>query len=148
MKIIINKTINKLASKLVVIKNDRQVENFRKDKDDDFCELKCNEGDSIVIRLKSFCSLSAPVAKYICHDDNDIVYVGPTHICKIWEMVNFKILPYFTLFFVVLEFSFKSISYSWFCAVMVVLTALSLIVMQLGMHFPFMTNRLYRSYKL
>lgn len=141
MKIIINRSFINIFARIIVYRNQQKMNSISIRGDG--CELHVREGDQVEVRLKSLCLWSSTIASFVYHEGNDSYYVSPTMVCKIWELASFKILPYFSLLFLVLRASIVSETYEWFCTYMVVLTALSLMGLQICMQIPYMRKELF-----
>lgn len=146
MKIYINRAFIKLLSKISVYRNTKEISVIPANRD--LCELEVKEGDKIEIRLKSLDLFSTKVATINCQEDKYIYYVGPTMLLKGWEILSFKFLPYFTILFLAIKPLANSESYDWFCTGMIVVSALSLIILQLGMAIPAMQKKLFKVEKI
>lgn len=146
MKIIVNRGFERFLTRVVVFKNAQEIVACPIKKD--YCEFSAKEGDQIVIKLKSLGASALTVACFDYHEWKDTFYVGPTMLCKIWELFNFKILPYICLLLLAIGAAIESDTYSWFCAGMIVLTALSLIIFLACMLIHPMRKRLFQSVDL
>ncbi len=142
MKIIINRGFDKLLTKIIVFKNEREVNacHFQ----NDYCALDAIEGDRIVVKLKFPDTSTVTIASFIYHRGNDIYYVYPTTLCKIWELLTYAVLPYTGLLLLALRAAINSEAYSWFCAAIIALTALSLVCLKTCVLLPSMRKRLLR----
>lgn len=142
MKIIINRGFDKAFSRILIIKNADKaiVSHFKKD----YCEIKAEDGDRIVIKLGFLDTSKLTVGSFVYHKGIDIAYVSPTTMCKIWEFANFKLLPYLCLLLFVFKVVIESDTYEWFCTCMIVLTALSLICFMFCTIIPYVRNQMYK----
>lgn len=136
----------KLLSKISVYRNTKEISVIPANRD--LCELDAKEGDKIEIRLKTLDMFSTKVATINCQEDKHIYYVGPTMLLKCWETLSFKLLPYFTILFLAIKPLVNSESYDWFCSSMIVMTALSLIILQFGMAIPAVQKKLFKVEKI
>lgn len=139
MKIIVNRGFENMLARVVVFKNARPIIVCPIQKD--FCEMDAKEGDHIEIKLKALGMIS--LASFTYQEDKDTIYIQPTLLCKRWEVASYRVLPYFSLFFVVLQAVIKSVAYGWFCAGILVLTALSLMGLEVCKSIPSMRSRLF-----
>lgn len=142
MKFIVNRGFNNTFSRIVVFKNAQRIMVCPMRKD--YCEFDAKEGDNIVIKLKYLDTYTMTIASFAYHEGKEIFYAHPTKMCKLWELANFKILPYLSLLFLVLQTTIKSDAYDWFCAGIIVLTALSLLCFQYSMLISYMRKRLFK----
>lgn len=143
MKVFVDKGFDSNMDKLCILKNGIDV-NVSSKRTDDYIELETNIGDRISIELKSFDTTRRHVSSIVCDQDYQICYIGPTMKCKIWEIANYKILPYVSMFSLVLEPAVQSTCYGWFCASMVVATALSLFSYKLCNLIPSVQKNMYK----
>lgn len=139
MKIIVNRGFENMLARVVVFKNARPIIVCPIQKD--FCEMDAKEGDHIEIKLKALGMIS--LASFTYQEGKDTIYIHPTLLCKRWEVASYRVLPYFSLLFVVLQAVIKSVAYGWFCAGILVLTALSLIGLEVCKSIPSMRSRLF-----
>lgn len=139
MKVIINRGTDKLLSRILVYKNDNKYETHTTD----ILTLDAKEGDNILIKSKSLDFLSATIATFVCESKDDILYIYPTILSKIWNAVNYIILPYSCLFLESLRLVITSETFKWFCVFMIALTALSVVCQKLSMHILFLRKRMY-----
>lgn len=124
MKIIVSRDLDKIFTKIEVFKNEQKIMLSPIGKD--YCVLDAKEGDQIVIRLKYLMGMYT-IASFVYHEGLDTFYVSTTKKYKIWMLVN-CILAYLNIFLVGIKSAVNSEVYDWFCTVMVVLMALSLII--------------------
>lgn len=141
MKIIVNRGFDNMLTSIVVFKNGQPAIACPIQKD--FCEMDAKEGDRIEVKLIAHGMISQRLAAFTYQEGKDTVYIRPTILCKRWEMANYRVLPYFSLFFVVLQAVIKSVAYGWFCAGILVLTALSLMGLEVCKSIPSMRSRLF-----
>ena len=139
MKIIVNRGFENMLARVVVFKNARPIIVCPIQKD--FCEMDAKEGDRIEIKLKALGMQT--LASFTYQEGKDTVYIWPTLLCKRWEVASYRVLPYFSLLFVVLQAVIKSVAYGWFCAGLLVLTALSLMCLEVCKSIPSMRSRLF-----
>lgn len=138
MKIIVNRGFSNILTRIIVFKNSQIVMVCPHKKD--YCEFDAKEGDEIVVKLKSHDT----IASFVYHEGNDTFYIGPTTMCRRWELANFKIFPFLSLFFIILSASIKSDAYEWFCVGTIVLLALSLLTFYSCMRNLSMQKRLFK----
>ena len=141
MKIIVNRGFDNMLTSIVVFKNGQPAIACPIQKD--FCEIDAKEGDRIEIKLKALGMISQRLAAFTYQEGKDTVYIRPTMLCRRWEIANYRVLPYFSLLFVVLQAVIKSVAYGWFCAGILVLTALSLMGLEVCKSIPSMRSRLF-----
>ena len=141
MKIIANRGFDNMLTSIVVFKNGQPAIACPIQKD--FCEMDAKEGDRIEIKLIAHGMISQRLAAFTYQEDKDTIYIQPTLLCKRWEVASYRVLPYFSLFFVVLQAVIKSVAYGWFCAGILVLTALSLMGLEVCKSIPSMRSRLF-----
>ena len=141
MKIIVNRGFENMLTSIVVFKNGQLAIACSVQKD--FCEMDAKEGDHIEVKLIALGMISQRLVSFNFQEGKDTVYIRPTMLCKRWEMANYRVLPYFSLFFVVLQAVIKSVAYGWFCAGILVLTALSLMGLEVCKSIPSMRSRLF-----
>lgn len=141
MKIIVNRGFDNMLTSIVVFKNGQPAIACPIQKD--FCEMDAKEGDRIEIKLIAHGMISQRLAAFTYQEGKDTIYIQPTLLCKRWEVASYRVLPYFSLFFVVLQAVIKSVAYGWFCAGILVLTALSLMGLEVCKSIPSMRSRLF-----
>ena len=141
MKIVVNRGFENMLASVVIFKNARPIIACPIQKD--FCEMDAKEGDHIEVKLIALGMISQRLVSFNFQEGKDTVYIRPTMLCKRWEMANYRVLPYFSLFFFVLQAVIKSVAYGWFCAGILVLTALSLMCLEVCKSIPSMRSRLF-----
>ena len=141
MKIIVNRGFDNMLTSIVVFKNGHPAIACPIQKD--FCEMDAKEGDRIEVKLIALGMISQRLAAFTYQEGKDTVYIWPTLLCKRWEVASYRVLPYFSLLFVVLQAVIKSVAYGWFCAGILVLTALSLMCLEVCKSIPSMRSRLF-----
>jgi len=141
MKIIVNRGFENMLTSIVVFKNGQPAIACSVQKD--FCEIDAKEGDRIEVKLIALGMISQRLAAFTYQEGKDTVYIRPTMLCRRWEIANYRVLPYFSLLFVVLQAVIKSVAYGWFCAGILVLTALSLMGLEVCKSIPSMRSRLF-----
>ena len=141
MKIIVNRGFENMLASVVIFKNARPIVACPIQKD--FCEMDAKEGDHIEVKLIALGMILRRLAAFTYQEGKDTVYIRPTMLCKRWEVANYRVLPYFSLLFVVLQAVIKSVAYGWFCAGILVLTALSLMCFEVCKSIPSMRSRLF-----
>lgn len=141
MKIIVNRGFDNMLTSIVVFKNGQPAITCPIQKD--FCEMDAKEGDRIEVKLIALGMIAQRLAAFTYQEGKDTIYIHPTLLCKRWEVASYRVLPYFSLLFVVLQAVIKSVAYGWFCAGILVLTALSLIGLEVCKSIPSMRSRLF-----
>ncbi len=141
MKIVVNRGFENMLASVVIFKNARPIIACPIQKD--FCEMDAKEGDHIEVKLIALGMILRRLAAFTYQEGKDTVYIRPTMLCKSWERANYRVLPYFSLLFVVLQAVIKSVAYGWFCAGILVLTALSLMGLEVCKSIPSMRSRLF-----
>ena len=144
MKIIVNRGFNKIFSRIIILKNSQEIIVCSSIKD--YYEIDAKKGDRIVVKLKAFSTFTSQIANFVCNDEYDTYYICPTIVLRGWELLNFKVLPYFSLLFLVLKISIMSELYIFFCTGMILLTALSLMSLQFCMLIPALQVKLFKLY--
>ncbi len=128
MKIIVNRGFENMLANVVIFKNARPI--IACPIQNDFCEMDAKEGDHIEVKLIALGMISQRLAAFTYQEGKDTVYIWPTLLCKRWEVASYRVLPYFSLLFVVLQAVTTSAACKWLCAGVLVLTALSLLSFQ------------------
>ena len=143
MKIIANRGFDKLLTRIIVLRNAEEttVGYFK----NDCCELDAKDGDHIVVKLRYLDTSAVTIASFVYHTGNDVYYVCPTRMCRIWELLNYCILPYTCLLLLALEVAVECEAYAWFCVAMTVLMLVSLLGLKISMLIPSMRKRLMRT---
>ena len=141
MKIIVNRGFENMLTSIVVFKNGQPAIACSVQKD--FCEIDAKEGDRIEVKLIALGMISQRLAAFTYQEGKDTVYIRPTMLCRRWEIANYRVLHYFSLLFDVLQAVIKSVAYGWFCAGILVLTALSLMGLEVCKSIPSMRSRLF-----
>mgnify|MGYP004443278663 FL=1 len=141
MKVIINRGFDRCTAKPIIFINGNKYV-FTNTCDIIECDTKA--GDIINVKLMSLDATTVSIGKFICSGELSICHIGPSVFCKIWELVNYKILPYFSIIFLVLKSAIHSTNYNWFCTSMVVLTALSLFCFKMCMLIPCIRKNFYK----
>ncbi|CCX67061.1 putative uncharacterized protein [Prevotella sp. CAG:1058] len=119
MKIIVNRGIDNIFTRIRVFKNGQLMAACPKERD--YFELDAMDGDRIVVKLKY-----VTVASFVYREGQDVFYISPTRMSKIWSWLNFFIFPYLTLVLFVINAMIVSDAYDFLCIGMLVLTVLSL----------------------
>lgn len=134
MHIIINRGFENQLTRTIVFKN-KEIATSLSFKNDHY-HLCANEGDQFSIKLKVLGLHEISIADFSYKPGMNICYITESWAYKVWEMANYKILPYLCL--VLLGFSAiaKSEQYEWICACAIALTALSLMAFQLCLLCP------------
>lgn len=92
-------------------------------KERDYCELDAMDGDRIVVKLNYVI-----IASFVYREGQDVFYISPTRMSKIWSWLNFFIFPYLTLVLFVFKAMIVSDAYGLLCTGMLVLMVLSLML--------------------
>ena len=121
MKIIVNRGLDNIFTRIRVFKNGHLMVVCPKERD--YCELDAMDGDRIVVKLKY-----VTVASFVYREGQDVFYISPTRMSKIWSWLNFFIFPYLTLVLFVFKAMIVSDAYGLLCTGMLVLTVLSLML--------------------
>lgn len=119
MRIIVNRGIDNIFTRIRVFKNGQLMAACPKERD--YFELDAMDGDRIVVKLKY-----VTVASFVYREGQDVFYISPTRMSKIWSWLNFFIFPYLTLVLFVFKAMIVSDAYGLLCIGMLVLTVLSL----------------------
>ena len=119
MKIIVNRGLDNIFTRIRVFKNGHLMVVCPKERD--YCELDAMDGDRIVVKLNYVI-----IASFVYRDGQDIFYISPTRMSKLWSWLNFSVLPYLTLVLFVINAMIVSDAYDFLCIGMLVLTVLSL----------------------
>lgn len=128
MKIVVNRGFENMLTSIVVFKNGQLAIACSVQKD--FCEIDAKEGDRIEVKLIALGMISQRLVSFNFQEGKDTVYIRPTMLCKRWEMANYRVLPYLSLLFLVLQSVTTSAACKWLCTGVLVLTALSLLSFQ------------------
>jgi len=121
MRIIVNRGLDNIFTRIRVFKNGHLMVVCPKERD--YCELDAMDGDRIVVKLKY-----VTVASFVYREGQDVFYISPTRMSKIWSWLNFFIFPYLTLVLFVFKAMIVSDAYGLLCTGMLVLTVLSLML--------------------
>lgn len=121
MRIIVNRGIDNIFTRIRVFKNGQLMAACPKERD--YFELDAMDGDRIVVKLKY-----VTVASFVYREGQDVFYISPTRMSKIWSWLNFFIFPYLTLVLFVFKAMIVSDAYGLLCTGMLVLTVLSLML--------------------
>lgn len=121
MKIIVNRGLDNIFTRIRVFKNGQLMAACPKERD--YFELDAMDGDRIVVKLKY-----VTVASFVYREGQDVFYISPTLMSKIWSWLNFFIFPYLTLVLFVFKAMIVSDAYGLLCTGMLVLTVLSLML--------------------
>lgn len=141
MKIIFSRGLGYSPARLVVFRNGQRIRICSVKKD--YCVFDAQEGDQIIVELKYLGIPTLPIASFVCRGENDTFSVGPTAMCKRWEMANLRIFPWFCALFLLLKILVRSDTHEWLFAGMLAFTILSLVCFQVCMSIPFMLKRLF-----
>lgn len=82
MKIIVNRGLDNIFTRIRVFKNGHLMVVCPKERD--YCELDAMDGDRIVVKLKY-----VTVASFVYREGQDVFYISPTRMSKIWSWLNF-----------------------------------------------------------
>lgn len=143
MKLIIDKGINNIFSRILIIRNGKEKTIFPTDCD--YCEFPIEKNNILDISLKTRISGTIPLTSISYSQEKNIIYIRPSTLYKVWESVNFKWLPYLCIILLVLGISIDNSIYEWVCAVMIALTAISLMTMQFGQWIPSIRKKLFHA---
>jgi hypothetical protein len=146
MKIIVNRGIDKILTKIVVLKNAQEIVVCPIKQD--YCVLEVNEGDQIVIKLRFLDNSTLTVASFAYQEGKDIFYISPTLISRRIELAIFKILPCFCALFYVAKTALKSNTVEWIFTGSIVLTVFALLLHQICMLIPFIRKKLFTLEKI
>ncbi len=114
MKIIFSRGLGYSPARLVVFKNGQRIRICSVKKD--YCVFDAQEGDQIIVELKYLGIPTLPIASFVCRGENDTFSVGPTAMCKRWEMANLRIFPWFCTLFLLLKILVRSDTHEWLFA--------------------------------
>lgn len=142
MKLIINKSLNNYFNKIIINVNDNQV--IRSTFSDDYCSINLNSYDKIVIKLRLLDNFRIKLISFIYMPGKDILYIGPTRLYKIWEIINFQLFPYLCIFLLVLKPTISYLNFQWIIVGIIIFTALSLFFMQLSKLIPYIRKKLFK----
>lgn len=146
MKIVVDRGFNNILTKIDFYRNGKKTASCPMEKN--YIELDANVGDQITVKLRRGVSLALEIASVTCREQTEVFYIGPSMMCKTWELASFKIFPYLSLLCLVMKSVFQSNGDNWFCAALVTLTALSLMGLQFGLMISSVRRRLFKSFKL
>lgn len=121
MRIIVNRGIDNIFTRIRVFKNGQLMAACPKERD--YFELDAMDGDRIVVKLNYVI-----IASFVYREGQDVFYISPTRMSKIWSWLNFFIFPYLTLVLFVFKAMIVSDAYGLLCTGMLVLTVLSLML--------------------
>lgn len=121
MKIIVNRGLDNIFTRIRMFKNEHLMVVCPKERD--YFELYAKDGDRIEVKLKY-----VTVASFVYREGQDVFYISPTRMSKIWSWLNFFIFPYLTLVLFVFKAMIVSDAYGLLCTGMLVLTVLSLML--------------------
>ena len=141
MKLIINKGLDNALSKISIIKNNK--EEIVYPQGQDYCELNLENDDKIVVSLRMMDSFKIKLISFSYPQEKNVLYIEPTNLCKVWELMNFKLLPYLCIMLLALKAAITSPSFGWLCAGMISLTALSLMTLQISKYLPSFRKNLF-----
>ena len=110
MRIIVNRGIDNIFTRIRVFKNGQLMAACPKERD--YFELDAMDGDRIVVKLKY-----VTVASFVYREGQDVFYISPTRMSKIWSWLNFFIFPYLTLVLFVFKAMIVSDAYGLLCTV-------------------------------
>ncbi len=144
MKLIINRGVNNYPSKIIISENGNEV--LKCSTANDICELNLEEDAQVVISLKFWGSLRMRLATFSYTQGREVLYIGPTSLCQVWEFLNFKLFPFLCILLLALKVSINSPLYSWFCTGLIVLTAVSLFTLQIVKFIPPIRRKLFMLY--
>lgn len=146
MKIIINRGFSNYLTDMIVFRNGKEIAHCSLK--EDYCFVNPEEGDKISIMLKFPVSLTAGLCTFTYHKGNEVIYIAPTLLAKYWDIINYSILPYLCLVLFALQAVIKSDAYTWICAAIISLTALSIIISKTFMQFPSTRKKLINTHIL
>lgn len=141
MHIFINRGFEERLSRVIILKNHKKTAtlNFT----NEYYSLDANHGDYISVSYKNISNLTLRLADFYYTEDIKSIYIYPTALCKIWELLNYRILPYLCLILFAFKAVFESTFYIWGATIMIVITALSLITLQTLIYIPNTRKRLF-----
>ena len=81
MRIIVNRGIDNIFTRIRVFKNGQLMAACPKERD--YFELDAMDGDRMVVKLKY-----VTVASFVYREGQDVFYISPTRMSKIWSWLN------------------------------------------------------------
>lgn len=131
MKLIVNRGFENLLSKVIVYKNGIAVGAIPVKSD--HITFNAQAGDTIVVRVRSafFCSWN--LTSFVCQPEKDTYLLSPSMLCKVWEAMNYWVLPYLYLLLKILPLPG---GYQWIATGVIVLLAVSLVSSQVYKAIP------------
>lgn len=144
MRIIINCGYNHSLSKIIILKNGQHATTYSPN--EGVYELDAKEGDSISIKLRSLDFFSPTIYTFRYNANHNILYLKPSNIYNIWDLYTCIILPYVCLFLLALKSIFTTEIYSYFCAGIITMTALSLICLKTIDYIPYIRRNIFTHY--
>lgn len=146
MKLIVNKGIKHTLSQITILVNGKkQISNAAIR---GYCEFHTEGKDCVNVYLRFMDGLNIQLSSFSVLEDNDVVYIQPSMIYTLWTSLNFMILPFLCILLLVLKPTIKFVGYEWVCAGIVVLTAISLITMQVMELIPSICKRLFKTTRI
>lgn len=146
MKIIVNRGLNNIFTRIIVTNNTKEITSCPTSKD--YCEFDAKIGESFFVKLRNPNTSTFTIASIDCKGLNDTFYICPTRLFKNWILVNYMILPGICLLFYILQKATVSDFYDLFLAGSMALWALSLICIEFCQYVPFMRKKQFNIIKI
>jgi len=141
MKIILNRGYNNSLSKTIISKNGQDT--TVRHSNEDVYEFDAKDGDHVSIKLRFIDYFSATIYSFTYDNKHNIIYLKPSKVYHIWDLSTCMILPYLCLFLLALKTSITTVSYDYFCAGIIAITALSLVCLKVINHIPSIRKKIF-----
>lgn len=144
MKLIVNRGFENLLTRVVVYKNGQAISGTPFESD--CCTFNAQEGDTVVVRLRALSRLGVwTVASFVCQQGTDTYLLSPTRLCRVWELVNYRVLPWLFIILLIPNIVVPgSELYNTFAIGVLVLLVLSLLAFYACATMPSMRQRFYK----
>ncbi|MDD7461907.1 MAG: hypothetical protein PUK67_05475 [Prevotellaceae bacterium] len=146
MKIIVNRGFDKIFTRMIISKSNK--ETICCPAKQDYCDFDTKTGERIVVKLGYPGTSTFPIASIVCEGYDDSFYICPTKLFKNWAIANYMMLPGLCLLFYILEKATTTDLYDYIFAGCMALWALSLICMGFCQYFPFIQKKMFKTIKL
>ena len=141
MRIIINRDVSSYLSEIVTIINGQETVScpFKQD----YCEVKAEDGDHIEVILKFMDQSMLILASFRYKEENNLLLIYPALFYKLWIVATYAIIPYISIFLLVLKPIIDTRLFDWTCVGFILLTAISIFTLKVSILIPYIRNRLF-----
>lgn len=142
MKIIVNRGFDKIFAR-IIISNDKQ-EIISLAAKQDYCDLYTTKEERIFVKLRFLSTFTYTIALINSDGQDNVFYICPTNLFRIWIILNYMSLPGICLLFYVLKITTAADLYDIFFAGLMALWAVSLVCMGFCQYFALIRKKMFQ----